>query len=402
MPAANKAEKKNAERIRTTSIIRFQGRRIPAATLECLGRLFLLLLAASAAYAGELRGVWVDRSSLASREEIRSTLQNLSNANFNAAFVDVWSRGYPLWPSKVFEGETGVLIDPMYAGRDPLQEMIDEAAPLGIAVIPWLQYGFVGGWSEYFPGDGKKGPIFDTHPDWLAKTKAGEVAFPISAGKYYWMVHTRPDVQNFLIQLTVELGGNYAVPSIQFDRARYPKTDCGYDDYTRELYASEHNGGAIPDDPDDPEWVSWRAAKLNSFLADLARQIKAADWRVLVTNAPIAYRYGYVKFAQEYPVWVKEGSVDYITPQLYFRDARQYGRELDRQMASVGDTSRLVPGVDISHSRDAQSLIQMIGITRAKGLAGVVVWYYRDLVSSGALDKLKASIFAEKVPFPFR
>ncbi|MFN6204269.1 MAG: family 10 glycosylhydrolase, partial [Acidobacteriota bacterium] len=73
----------------------------------------------------EIRAVWLDRSSLVSRQEIRSTLEQLASANFNLVLVNVWSRGYPLWPSGVFARESGLSIDPEYVGRDPLAEVIE-------------------------------------------------------------------------------------------------------------------------------------------------------------------------------------------------------------------------------------------------------------------------------------
>ena len=196
----------------------------------------LLFCAQVCAQSTEVRGVWIARDSLGSRAEIRATMQQLAEANLNLALVNVWSRGYPLWPSRVFERETGLLIDPGYQGRDVLAEAIEEAAPYGISVMPWFEYGFVGGFSGYFPGPGGRGPIFERHPDWLAKTLNGETRFPLSSGGYfYWMAQTRPEVQEFVIELMEEVLRNYAVAGLQFDRARYPQLDCGYDDFTSAL-----------------------------------------------------------------------------------------------------------------------------------------------------------------------
>ena len=189
--------------------------------------LALFLLFAVALPAAEVRGVWIARDSLGSRARIRSTMEALGKANFNVAYVDVWSQGYPLFPSRVFEEETGLLIDPQYEGRDILQEAIEEGKPNGIAVVPWFEYGFVGVWSGRLRGE-SLGPIFDRHPEWLAKTRTGETKFSIGGGAYYlWMAHTHPDAQNFLIQLMEEAQGRYDVPGIQFDRARYPTLECG-------------------------------------------------------------------------------------------------------------------------------------------------------------------------------
>ena len=351
----------------------------------------------------ELRGVWVARDSLGSREQIRDVMQSLADANFNAAFVNVWSRGYPLWPSDVFERETGLRIDPGYAGRDILREAIEEAKPFGIAVIPWVEYGFVAGFSGYFPGEGRRGPIFDRHPEWLAKTRAGEVRFPIAGGgDFFWMTHAHPEVQEFLIQLMEELARNYDVPAIEFDRARYPQLDCGYDDVTRERYGQENGGAAVPESATDSRWVRWRADNLNRFLLRMSQRVKAIDWRILMTNAPVVFPYGYATFAQDYPAWMKEGSSDFISPQIYRADVAQYERELDQQVRNLGDARRLVPGIDITNSKSGENLAEQIRRTRERGTRGVVVWYYQALKALNAFDTLKSSVFAEKAPLPWR
>jgi uncharacterized lipoprotein YddW (UPF0748 family) len=347
----------------------------------------------------EFRGVWVARDSLGTREQVRETMRHLASANFNAVFVNVWSRGYPLWPSAVFERETGRRIDPLFEGRDIIREAIEEARPFGLAVFPWLEYGFVGGWAGYHPGESGRGPIFDRHPGWLARTRSGETRF---ANDFYWMSHAHPGARKFLIDLTAEILTRYDVPGVEFDRARYPQLDCGYDEATVEQYRADHDGASPPDNPSDPEWVAWRAANLNRFLDELYRQTKAADWRGLMTNAPIVYPFGYVNFAQAYPAWIRARSVDFISPQVYRATLDSYTQELDRQIAQAGDSSRLVPGIDVTNSRSAAVLGEMIEATRARGLPGFVVWYYGGLRQIDAWDALRNGALRQPARLPFR
>ena len=366
-----------------------------------------LRFAAAAALAcvslrAEIRGAWVDRSSLVTREEIRATLGNLAAANFNTVHVNVWSRGYPLWRSEVFERETGLTTDPAFSNRDVLWEVIEEAKPLGLSVVPWFEYGFVGGFSGYFPGRSGRGPIFDKHPEWLARNRRGDAAFPIGGGGFYfWLIHTLPEAQDFLITLVREVAAGYDVPAVEFDRSRYPELDCGYDDYTRSLYAESHAGAPPPDNPNDAEWLRWRTEQMNLFLQRLHRGVKAADWRVLVTNAPVPLPTSVSNFAQDYGAWVRQGSLDFVSPQLYRRDAASFERDLNNQIRALPSTERLVPGLDITNSNPAE-LVRMIEIAREKGLPGVVIWYYRALLTSGALRHLRETVFAEPSPVPWR
>jgi uncharacterized lipoprotein YddW (UPF0748 family) len=347
----------------------------------------------------ELRGAWIDRSSLVSRDEIRRTMTTLGAGNFNVAFVLVWSRGYPLWRSPVFERETGLATDPEYGGRDVLAEAIEEARAAGIHVMPWVEYGFVGGYTAHHPGKNGCGPIFGRHPDWVARTRSGETRFAAPGGHYCWMVHTREDVQAFLLALMEELATRYRTAGIQFDRARYPNLECGYDEVTRELYGKA-SGKSLPDDPKDPHFQRWRADGLNAFVKTLYDRLKRADPRGLVSNAPIVFPYGYDNFAQDYPAWLKAGAADFMVPQIYRKDVVAYSRELDAQIAIVGSVAKLVAGVDVTNS-NADVLVQMIEATRQRKLPGVVVWYYRGMERVGALDVLRAKVFQQKAALPF-
>ena len=345
----------------------------------------------------ELRGVWVDRAPLASRESIVIMLDEVKKANLNAVFVDVWSRGYPLWRSSVFEQHTGFQTDPVYGQRDVLAEVIEEAKPRGLAVIPWAEYGFVMGYT------GGRSPLMEAHPEWLARRKDGSADFAwAGTTKSSWIALANPEGQQFLLDLMLELVTSYDIPGIQFDRARYPELDCGYDRATVARYAAEHGGAAPPANERDAEWMRWRADKINEFIRNLSRVVKSSNWRGLVTNAPIVYDYSYVNFLQEYPAWMKSGALDFISPQIYRSDAASYMRELDKQLDAIGgDGARLVPGIDITNS-DAGQLIRMIELGRERHLPGVVIWYHGGLVQKNAYTRLRETVFSESAVLPWK
>ena len=361
--------------------------------------LLLCLPAFSFAQTPEVRGVWVARDSLGSRAEIRTMMQQLREANFNLALIDVWSRGYPIWRSEVFERETGVAIDPTYSERDVMRECLEEGAAAGIVVMPWAEYGFVGGWSEYFAGPNKRGVIFERHPEWLARNKSGDERFTAPTGFFYWMAHTRPDVQEFLISLMEELFTKYNLPGLQFDRVRYPSLECGYDDYTAELYRQENNGAALPTDHLNTQWVRWRADKLNEFSRKFYARLRGRNR--LISNAPVVYPFSYVNFAQDYPAWQRDAALDFTVPQIYRRTTAEYVGELVRQITASPDPKTLVPGVDITNSDSPAVLAEMIQATRERNLPGVVVWYFKALQTTNALPYLKNTVYREAVPMPW-
>jgi uncharacterized lipoprotein YddW (UPF0748 family) len=106
-------------------------------------------------------------------------------------------------------------------------------------------------------------------------------------------------------------------------------------------------------------------------------------------------------FAQDYSAWVRDGSVDFVSPQVYRRDAASFERDLDNQIRALPAGARLVPGIDVTNS-GTEELVKMIQIVRARGLPGFVVWYHRGLLNRGALEALKESVMAEPAALPWR
>jgi uncharacterized lipoprotein YddW (UPF0748 family) len=93
----------------------------------------------------ETRGVWLTTTGsqvLKSRELIAEAMDFLAQTGFNVVFPVVWTKGLTLYPSKVMQQTFGVKIDPLFADRDPLAEVIAEARRVGLKVIPWFEYGF--------------------------------------------------------------------------------------------------------------------------------------------------------------------------------------------------------------------------------------------------------------------
>lgn len=231
------------------------------------------------------RGTWLARNSFASKELLASQMDSLANNNFNVVYVNLWSRGYPLWKSDVFFSHTGMYIDPTYNGRDILAEAIAEGHRNGLHVVAWFEYGFVGGWTGNMP-PGQKGPIFNAHPDWVARRQNG---LEKDTNNFYWMIHVHQPAQNFLIAMAAEIARNYDVDGIQLDRIRYSSKEYGYDSVTVNLYKSEHGGASPPANISNSSWIRWRADKLNNFVARFYDSIKTINSYLQISNAPGHY-----------------------------------------------------------------------------------------------------------------
>jgi uncharacterized lipoprotein YddW (UPF0748 family) len=123
------------------------------------------------------------------------------------------------------------------AGRDPLQECIEEAHAQGLKVHAWFEYGFAASFSA------NGGAIVAAKPNWASRNSSGNL---VVKNGFDWLNALHPEVQQFMTDLFIEVATKYNVDGLQGDdRMPAMPTEGGYDPYTVDLYKAE-NGGASP------------------------------------------------------------------------------------------------------------------------------------------------------------
>jgi uncharacterized lipoprotein YddW (UPF0748 family) len=365
--------------------------------------LIIFMLAYPKLFAQELRGTWIARDQLSTKEALATAMDTIAKNNFNVVYVNVWSRGYPLWQSDVFYKYTGLKIDPDFTGRDILAEAIAEGHKHGLHVEAWFEYGFVGGYELYYPGNSGKGKIFDSYPGWVAKRQDGGEK---DKSNFYWMVQTRKDVQDFIIALCAEMIRKYDLDGIELDRIRYSSLQYGYDQYTDSLYRAEHGGNPLPANYADASFIRWRADKLNQFAARIYDSLKTINPKLNISNAPSLYSSSsytsYLNFCQDWAWWVNNNKIDNVQLQMYVTSPSLFASILDYAQTLVPNKSKVYPAFAVAPSGSPlplESIFQFIDITRTQKFRGNAIWYYTDLRSF--FSGIKSNRYNEKTYPPF-
>lgn len=328
-----------------------------------------------------LRGVWVTTAAstaLDSRANIKACVQTCKAAGINNIFMVVYNNGSTCYPSTIMQNLIGVRIRPSFTGRDPLQEMIDEAHAVNIKVHAWFEYGF----SSSFSANG--GAIVAAQPGWAAKDING--ALVVKNG-FDWLNAFDPAVQNYMINLFKEVTTNYNIDGVQGDdRLPAVPSSSGYDTYTKNLYFAE-NGVNPPTNHLDAGWIQWRAKKLNAFLKRLRTEVKAIKPNILFSMSPSVYPFSLTEYLQDWPTWVDSSYVDAILPQCYRYDIGAYNATVNSQKALHNNPAiPFYPGVIVKSGSTLVSdeyLKQMIQKNRSSGFKGECFFFYE-----GVKDKL--------------
>lgn len=327
----------------------------------------------------ELRGVWltnIDSDVLFKRDRLETALQRLRELNFNTVYPTVWNWGYTLYPSRVAERATGRSLDPTpgLQGRDMLREIVKQGHQKGMGVIPWFEFGFMA------PADSA---LAKRHPDWLTSRRDGSKIWKEGKHDRVWLNPFRPEVQQFIQDLIVEIVSKYDVDGIQFDDHFGLPSELGYDAYTVKQYMQDHLGKRPPNNPQDPEWLRWRANKITEYMKRVFQAVKARKQNCLISVSPNPQRVSYEFFLADWKTWEQQGLVEELILQVYRNDLKVFISELE--YPEVQAAQRHIP-VGIGVLTGLKELPVPVGqiqnqvqAVRSRGFAGVSFFFYETL-----------------------
>lgn len=324
-----------------------------------------------------LRGAWVTTAAstaLDSKSNIQQCVATCKANNINNIFMVVYNNGRTCYPSTVMQNLIGKPIRESFAGRDPLQEMIDEGHAAGIKVHAWFEYGFASSYSA------NGGDIVAAKPNWAAKDINGNL---VVKNGFDWLNAFNPEVQNYMISLFKEVTAKYNVDGVQGDdRLPAVPSTAGYDAYTKNLYMTE-KGVNPPNDFKDAAWIDWRAKKLNGFLKQLRTEVKAIKPGIQFTMSPSPYPFSLNEYLQDWPTWVDSSWVDAVIPQCYRYDIAAYTSVLTQQKGYYRNTNvPFYPGVLVKSGNTIQSdafMTDMIAKNRLNGFKGECFFFYEGV-----------------------
>ncbi|WP_439343169.1 glycoside hydrolase family 10 protein [Vacuolonema iberomarrocanum] len=351
----------------------------------------------AAATPTELRGVWltnIDSPVLFSQRNLHNALERLDRLNFNTIYPTVWNWGYTLYPSEVAAPIVGrsQLPDSGFRGRDALAETIEKGHELGMAVIPWFEFGLMApAYSE----------LVQRHPDWVTRRRDGSEIVMEGRFPRVWLNPAHPEVQDFILALVQEIVTRYDVDGLQLDDHFGMPVELGYDPYTVALYRQTHQGQSPPSNPRDSEWMRWRAAHVSRLMERVFETVKQAKPRAVVSLSPNVRNFSYNNFLQDWSTWERAGYVEELIVQIYRDNLDSFQRELnqpDLQAArehipvSIGILAGLRQQLN-----DERLIQQKVDVVRDRQFAGVSFFFYETL---DRRDGLLETLFPDPAPRP--
>ena len=265
--------------------------------------------------------------------------------------------------------------------RDLVDETLNAAHRNGLIYLAWFEYGFMAAWKD-------TQNELRARKDWLSLDKDGK---DVAKNGFVWLNPLHPDAQKLLLGIVKEAIKKYDLDGIQLDdRIVWPYIDMGYDEFTQNLYASEHGGQRPPLNAKDPEWVRWRTEKVQAFSKRFVREVRqAAGKDFIISLSPGPHPWALDNYLIDWPAWSRwdDGPTwDEYVPQVYRMNYPSFERDWKEQVGFMGTRNKdLIAGIRLvgdGPDQKAEDVAKHPALTRLTQSGGHCWWY-----SKGVLEK---------------
>jgi len=114
------------------------------------------------------------------------------------------------------------------------------------------------------------------------------------------------------------------------------------------------------------KWVEFRQEGITQLVRDVYRRAKEARPKTQVTAAVFSSPDSARKACQDWPRWLREGTIDYVIPMAYTEDNATLGREIAQWKTIDPQLSRIIPGLSIYQRRNGKAMTRDLGLIRSQ------------------------------------
>lgn len=373
-------------------------------------------------FSREFRGVWVTTaynldwpSSNSLRVEEQKTefinlLERIKEANMNAVIVQIRASADAFYQSKYepwsywLSGKQGEPTDPFY---DPLEFMVEECHKRGIQFHAWFNLLRAVPHTKFFPVAKKH--VTTTEPHWFYKSDNSLYFDP-----------GIPEVREYLVKIIADVVHRYDIDGVHLDDYFYPQEIGKNKIRDAKTYKKYKN--------DFTSISDWRRDNVNQLVESLSDTIKEIKKWVWFGISPVAvWRHdkkdakgsmtrsaitAYDDLYADSKLWVQNGWVDYIMPQLYAGTGAKeadiltmsdWWKEINKKCELWGGLAYYkTKSSSVSYWRDSLEIVNQIAILRNRTFTGIGLYRAMDFMNSrvDVYNNLCTDAFSKPVFLP--
>ncbi len=393
-----------------------------------IGSLFLALpvsgqkqvVSAAPDSGGEVRALWVVRTTLTSTEKIRAMVQAAKQNGFNTLIVQVRGRGDSYYHSQ--REPRAVELKDQPADFDPLATTINEARPHGLKIHAWVNTSLLAN-LDALPSDPKH--VYNRHPEWLA------VPRPVASDLYQmsprderyrqriveWSkankaelegIYTGPansQVRDHIRKIWLDISKRYAVDGIHFDYVRLASPDFDYSRTSlhnfrkwlepklnaaerRDLKRAFKSNPLAAAEKYDDKFADFQREQITLLVSRIYRDVKRSKPNLIVSAAVFANdENAYARRFQDWKRWLAMGVLDVVCPMAYSTETAVFQKQIAVAASNAHASNRKVWAGIGAYRIAAESTVEKIKAARDLGSDGIILFSYDFTVRTSELNK---------------
>lgn len=196
-----------------------------------------------------------------------------------------------------------------------------------------------------------------------------------------WLCPSHPENRALLLNALRDLARR-GIDGICLDDLRYPARDGCYGPATRAAF-EQQLGHPVADWPAEvlpgaalaPTYERFRRDDLTAFVAEASKALREINPGILLSATVLPAPESAAENGQDWPAWLRAGSLDFACPMLCTSDSDQFSKRLDLALAAAPSPGRILPVIGTGAAEaplDALAAAQQIFAARQRKLPGFV------------------------------
>jgi uncharacterized lipoprotein YddW (UPF0748 family) len=358
---------------------------------------------------GEVRALWVVRTTLTSPEKIKVLVNSAADNGFNTLIVQVRGRGDAYYTSRVEPRAMELKDQPR--DFDPLAFTITEAHKRGLKVHAWLNTSLLAN-LDSLPTDPQH--VYNKHPEWLAvpRAVAAELYKVSPKDPSYrpkiveWSKANRgelegiytgpanPKVREHILKIWMDVLKNYRVDGLHFDYVRFASPDFDYSrtslkkfqewldpqlskEQRREIDAKLKQDPLAAPVAYPAKFADFQRTQVTTLVEKIYREVKKRRPEVVVSAAVFANdENAFTRRFQDWRRWLQMGILDVACPMAYSTDTAVFQKQIEVATTTAHAAKRQVWAGIGAYRIPVESAVEKIKVARSIGTDGIILFSY--------------------------
>lgn len=271
----------------------------------------------------EVKALWVPIWEITSPGKIDTLFQNIKNKKFNQLLVQVRYRGDAAYiPNK--RNKSYPNLEAKYHGIkddkfDPLNYIIKKAAKKKIEIHAWFTTFIITG---HDLGKLDSTHVYFRHPEWVTSNFSQEsMQHHDDVGAF--LDPGIPAVQNYTMNVILDVLSNYQLDGIHLDYIRYPASYFGFNNLAMETYKSEVKY------QDATAWIQWKNDQITRFVARVSQAAKEISPNIQMSAAVFpSISDALERYSQDWTFWLEKDYLDAVYTMSYTKSTEKLETDL--------------------------------------------------------------------------